>query len=94
MNKNITIQSPEFHQMYKEVSELAESKRQRELLSDTAFRDWICSAIEEFARMMGYHILNLYEFTLDMGYSFKKGFDAGREEARLRSLRYREGKNK
>lgn len=93
MDKSITIQSPEFQQMYREVSELAEAKRQRELLSDTAFRDWLCAAIEELARMMGYHIQNIYEFTLDMGYSFKKGFDAGREEARIRSLRYREGKS-
>ena len=93
MKNNITIQSPEFQQMLNEVSELAEAKRQRELLSDTAFRDWICMAIEEFARMLGFHIQNLYEFTLDMGYSFKKGFDAGREEARFRSLRHREGKD-
>lgn len=91
MNKNITIQSPEFEQMYKEVSELAEAKHQREILSDTAFRDWICLAIEEFAQIMGYHIQNLYEFTLDMGYCFKKGFDEGREQARLRSFRHREG---
>ena len=90
MNTNITIDSPEFQQMYKEVSELAEAKRKREELSDTAFRDWICTAIEELAHLLGYHIQNLYEFTLDMGYSFKKGFEAGREDARKRSLRYRE----
>lgn len=87
---NITIDSPEFQQMYKEVSELAEAKRKREELSDTAFRDWMCAVIEELGRLLGYHILNLYEFTLDMGYSFKKGFAAGREEARKRSRRYRE----
>lgn len=92
-NKDITIQSPEFQQMYKEVSELAEAQKQRDLLSDNAFRDWICTAIEELARLLGYHIQNLYEFTLDMGYSFKKGFAAGREEARARSLRRREGKD-
>ncbi|MGI6462812.1 MAG: hypothetical protein ACOX04_04210 [Candidatus Scatomorpha sp.] len=91
MNTNITIDSSEFKKMYKEVSALAEAKRKREELSDTAFRDWICVAIEELANLLGYHIQNLYEFTLDMGYSFKKGFGAGREEARKRSLRYREG---
>ena len=43
---NITIDSPEFRQMYNEVSELAEAKRKREELSDTDFRDWIFDAIE------------------------------------------------
>lgn len=88
---NITIDSPEFKKMYEEVSELAEAKRKRQELSDTAFRDWICIAIEELARQLGYHIQNLVEFTLDMGYSFKKGFAEGRKEAHRRSLRYREG---
>ncbi len=88
---NITIDSPEFQAMYNEISQLAETKRQRELMSDSSFRDWICLAIEELAKKLGYNIQNLYEFTLDMGYSFKKGFSAGREKARHNSRRYKEG---
>lgn len=88
---NITIDSPEFQAMYEEISQLAETKRRRELMSETSFRDWICLAIEELAKKLGYSIQNLCEFTLDMGYSFKKGFNAGREQARRNSRRYKEG---
>ena len=90
---NITIDSPEFQAIYKEISQLAETKRQRELMSDVSFREWLCLAIEELAKKLGYNIQNLYEFTLDMGYSFKKGFIAGREEARRNSRRYKEGES-
>ena len=87
MSKDITIESPEFQAMYKEISELAETKRLREKLSDISFREWVFLMIEKFASQLGYHIQNLYEFTLDMGYSFKKGFQAGRERARENSIR-------
>lgn len=88
---NITIESPEFQAIYDEISQLAETKRKRELMSDSSFREWICLAIEELAKKLGYNIQNLYEFTLDMGYSFKKGFNTGREQARRNSRRYKEG---
>lgn len=89
MEKDITIDSPEFRSMYEEISALAETKRQREQLSDASFREWICLAIEALAAQLGYHIQNLYEFTLDMGYSFKKGFASGRERAKEKSIRNR-----
>lgn len=92
MDKIITTASSEFLQIYEEISNLAEAKRKREELSDKSFRDWICPLIEKYANALGYYISNLNEFTLDVIYSFKKGFEAGREEARKRSLRYREGK--
>lgn len=87
MGKDITIDSPEFRSMYEEISALAETKRQREQLSDSSFREWLCLAIETLASQLGYHIQNLYEFTLDMGYSFRKGFSLGRERAKERSIR-------
>lgn len=49
---NITIDSPEFQAMYNEISQLAETKRQRELMSDSSFRDWICLAIEKLAKKL------------------------------------------
>ncbi len=90
MYKDITIESQEFHDMYVEISKIAEAKRQREILSDSSFREWFCLAIQTLASKLGYHITNLYEFTLDMGYSLKKGFVAGRELAKSKSLRSKE----
>lgn len=87
MTKNITIESPEFQTLYKEISMLSETKRQREKLSDESFRTWICNSIKILAAQLGYHIQNLYEFTMDLGYSFKEGFKAGREKAREKSIR-------
>ncbi|MBQ9886650.1 MAG: hypothetical protein IJM37_07325 [Lachnospiraceae bacterium] len=85
----ITIESPEFQAMYEEISKRAEAIRKREELSEESFRKWICEAVETLAKKMGYHIQNIYEFTLDMEYSFKKGFNAGREAARKNSYRNR-----
>lgn len=90
MDKEITIQSPEFQAIYEEISERAEAIRKRDELSDASFRDWLCKAIEELASKLGYHIQNIYEFTLDMGYSFQKGFEAGRERARKNAYRRRQ----
>ena len=87
MAKNITIESPEFQELYEEISGLAETKRQRGKLSDASFREWICTAIQMLASQLGYRIQNIYEFTLDMGYSFKKGIAEGRERARRNSIR-------
>ncbi len=87
MNKEISIESAEFKEMYLEISELALAKKKREELTKDSFRIWICQAIETFAAQLGYHIQNLYEFTLDMADSFLKGFKSGREKARQNSLR-------
>ena len=87
MNKEITIDSDEFKEMYLEISEMALAKKKRKELTDDSFRRWICHAIEIFAEQIGYHIQNLYEFTLDMADSFKRGFKSGRERARQNSLR-------
>ncbi len=89
MCKDITIESPEFQEMYEEISALAETKRKREMLSEDSFRTWLCSAIQLLAAQLGYCIQNLYEFTMDMSYSFKKGFEAGRDKARKKSIRNR-----
>ena len=90
MEKEITIESPEFKSLYEEVSARAEAIRKREELSDKSFRDWLCKAIEELASKLGYHIQNIYEFTLDRGYSFQKGFKTGREKARQNAYRRRQ----
>lgn len=90
MDKEITIQSPEFQALYEEISTRAEAIRKRDELSDTSFREWLCKAIEELASKLGYHIQNIYEFTLDMGYSFQKGFEAGKERARQNAYRRRQ----
>ena len=90
MDKEITIHSPEFQAIYEEISERAEAIRKRDELSDASFRDWLCKAIEELASKLGYHIQNIYEFTLDMGYSFQKGFEVGRERARKKAYRRRQ----
>lgn len=90
MDKEITIQSPEFQALYQEISERAEAIRKRDELSDTSFRAWLCKAIEELASSLGYHIQNIYEFTLDMGYSFQKGFETGRARARKNAYRRRQ----
>ena len=87
MDREITIQSPEFQALYEEISARADTIRKREELSEISFRDWLCTAIEELASQLGYHIQNIYEFTLDMGYSFQKGFKAGRERAKDRAYR-------
>lgn len=49
MCKDITIESPEFQEMYEEISALAETKRKREMLSEDSFRTWLCSAIQLLA---------------------------------------------
>ena len=87
MDREITIQSPEFQALYEEISLRAETIRRREEMSEISFREWLCKAIEELASKLGYHIQNIYEFTLDMGYSFQKGFNAGRERAKNRAYR-------
>lgn len=87
MNKEITIESTEFQEMYLEISEMALAKKKREEMTDDSFRKWICRAIEIFADKLGYHIQNLYEFTLDMADSFVRGFKSGRERARQNSIR-------
>ncbi len=90
LNRTITIDSPEFQDLYNELSQRADTMRKREELSDESFRVWFCNAIKDFAANLGYQIQNLYEFSLDVGYSFKKGFKAGREQAKRNSIRYKE----
>ena len=90
MCKDITIESPEFRVLYDELSELAETKRQREVLNDTSFREWVCKSIQILASKLGYHIQNICEFTLDMGYCFRAGFTSGRELAKAKSIRNKE----
>ena len=87
MDREITVQSPEFQALYEEISSRAETLRKREELSNVSFRYWLCEAIEKLASQLGYYIQNIYEFTLDMGYSFQKGFAAGREQAKNKAYR-------
>lgn len=92
MSKDITIESPEFKALYDEVAQRAEAIRKREELSDNSFRDWICDAIRILAEQLGYHIQNLYEFTLDMADAFATGFEAGRRRAKENAYRKRKGR--
>ena len=43
-------------------------------------------------KRIGYHIQNLYEFTLDMADAFTTGFEAGRKRARDNAYRKKKGR--
>lgn len=87
MYKTITIDSQEFKDLYNEIISQNETKQKRMQMSDYSFREWLCKVIEEIAGHLGYHIQNLYEFTLDIADSFQKGYQAGRSRARANAIR-------
>ena len=90
MCREITVESPEFKRMLNEVLDSAAAERRREELSEKSFRIWVCETVQRIAKRLGLYIAGLPEFIADLGYSFKKGFQAGREEARRRSYRYQD----
>lgn len=90
MCREITVESPEFKMMLNEVLDSVAAERQREALSEKSFRIWVCEVVQKVAERLGLYIAGLSEFIADLGYSFKKGFQAGREEARRRSYRYQD----
>ena len=92
MCREITVESPEFKRMLNEVLDSAAAERRREELSEKSFRIWVCEVVERIAERLGFYITGLSEFIVDLGYSLKKGFQAGREEARRRSYRYQDQK--
>lgn len=91
--RQITFDDPEFKKLFSEVMEQADVINRRNAMSEESFRDWLCEFIELFAAKLGYVIQNVKEITLDMAYSFNKGFNAGREQAIKNSYRYRDQHN-
>lgn len=85
----ITFESPEFKSLLSEVMNQSEAIQMRETLSEESFRDWLCEVIACLADKLGYFVQNLKEIPMDMAYSFKKGFQSGRERAKQKSYRYK-----
>jgi hypothetical protein len=92
MNRTITTEDPEFDDILRELALNREAVLKRRELSDASFREWLFKQITDIGRRLGLIIQDVAEFALDMAYGFKKGFGAGREEARRKSIRAREGK--
>lgn len=92
MNRTITTADPEFDDILRELALNREAVLKRRDLSDASFREWLFEQVTDIGRRLGLIIQDVAEFAMDMAYGFKKGFEAGREEARRKSIRAREGK--
>lgn len=94
MTREITINDPEFDDIFDAVLyELALNKNaveERRSVSEESFREWIYQRFVDIARKLGFIINNVSEFGKDMIYGLKKGYAAGREEARRKSIRAKE----
>lgn len=95
MTRVITINDPEFDDILDTVLyELALNKNaveERRRISEESFRELIYQWVVDIARKLGLVIQNIPEFSKDLAHGFKKGFASGREEARRRSIRAKEG---
>lgn len=92
MTRTITTTDPEFEDVLRELALNRDAIANRREMSDASFRDWLYKQIVEIGHKLGLVIQDIAEFSKDMTYGFKKGFDAGREEARRKSIRAREGR--
>lgn len=90
MTRTITTADPEFEDVLRELALNRDAVANRREMSDSSFREWLYEQIVEIGRKLGLVVQDIAEFSKDMAYGFKKGFDAGREEARRRSIRARE----
>lgn len=91
VNKTITTADPEFEEVLRELALNREAIRRRRELSEASFRQWLYEQINDIAHKLGYAIQDIAEFVKDMAYSFKQGYAAGRDAARRRSIRSRDG---
>lgn len=90
MSKVITPHDPEIAEVLNELMARADAIDEAKKLGETSFKEWLCLQIEEIAAILGYVIQGLSELIKDMGYSFHKGFQEGRNRARANSIRNRD----
>lgn len=91
MNEQVTMEDPEIKALYEQILKSADAYQKREQLGEQSFKAWLIKTTSKIAEKLGYYIQDLAVFVGDMNYSIKKGFRAGREEARKKSIRYYEG---
>ncbi len=95
MARVITTNDPEFDDVFDAVlCEIVLNRNaiaERREIGEESFRQWIYQQIVSIASKLGFIIRDISEFGKDLVYGFKKGFAAGQEKARRRSIRAREG---
>ena len=92
MTRTITTADPEFEDVLRELALNRDAIANRRKMSEESYREWLYQQLVDIGRKLGLIIQGIAEFSKDMAYGLKKGFDAGREEARRKSLRAREGR--
>lgn len=92
MSKVITPYDPEMEDILAELYNRTDAIKAREKLSQDSFKTWVMVQIQDIASKLGYIIEGLSEFIKDLGYSFNKGFQEGRQRARENSYRYNDRK--
>lgn len=91
MATTITTQDPEFDEVLRELALNRQAVVKRRELSEASFREWLFQEVQEIGHRLGFTIQGLAEFMKDMSYGWKKGIAQGREDARNKSIRAREG---
>jgi hypothetical protein len=91
MGADISPSTDELQAAVNELMERAAAIRKREEISEASFRVWLSEKVQEIARRLSIAINVVYETLLDVGYSWKKGWEDGKAEARRNSIRYRNG---
>lgn len=56
--------------------------KKRQQLSELSFKIWLIDIATRVANRLGYHIQNIAVLIIEMNSSIKKGFNAGRDEAK------------